>query len=257
MPLIRNYKIPQWGDVRVGTLEVNINTVAQIKSDVLQQAQATTEQHIEHLKASILENGYNGAHPIILNEDYRTVDGYGRLKVICLIVERDTSMRFIVPFIVGVAMGKDFNGASRGVMKKDLERIFSGFEKHRGFQRGTAERAREQAEEAAEFLEIRKYGTHTRVKSMTTEQQLKGRIQKYEKKYRAAFNAVCQIANELGYHPESIKFSHWLALFCRFNVTDTTKHIARSFVIENNGSTENQRAKIFQEMSTKAELGAI
>jgi len=257
MSIFTEYQIPQWNGVNAGTLKVNINTIEQIKTNVLQQAQATTEQHIAYLEASILESGYNGAYPIILNEEYRTADGYGRLKAICSIVERDPSMSFIVPFILGDAMGKGFNGSTRGVMDKDLERIFSGFEKCRGFYRGKTDRAREQAEEAAEFLAIRKYGTHSLVKTKTTEQQLKASIQKNEVIYRKAFIAVCQIANELGYNPEAIKFSHWLALFCRFDVTEITLHIARSNVIENNGSTESQRAQIFHEMADKAELGGL
>ncbi|MFA0037085.1 hypothetical protein [Vibrio sp. 10N.261.52.A1] len=250
---------PIWGGIEIGTIVLNTDSLETVQS-MRQQSQAVEDEYIEYLENSIISEGYNGAFPIVLNQNFQTVDGYSRLTASCNIVSRDATKEFRIPFIVGAAAdvnGKAFNGATRGVMTNDLKRIFEGFPRKHGFQRGSVGRAVEQAQEATMFLFVREYGSQYNVETKVTQQQINSHIQKNGDLYREAFDAICHLANDIGYAPYDLKFAHWLALFVRHGINKRTVHVARGWPIENAGSHRHDRLAKFEELSAQATKGEL
>lgn len=227
-----------------GVLCINSNTFKQA-NNVLSQSMPCDDAHIEEIKRSILSNGYNSAFPIVLNSNMKTLDGYTRMKASLELVDENLVKQVLIPYYTANELGEVFNSASRGASAKDIEYMFS-ISRAGGLLTGKSDRAAEQAIEASQMLDVAKLDDNfEKAFAASKVQSHTSKIVREREAFVQSFKAVCEVATALDMNPNTIKWAHWMALFCRYGVNSVTKAIARKNLIANKGTTQKQRYSVF------------
>lgn len=240
-----------------GVICINKETLDQA-SLMATQNMDCDEAHLLALEQSILEHGYNPSFPITLNEIMRTIDGYSRMMACIRIVRRGDMEEIYIPFYTADGEQADYNGSTRGVSAVDIQYLFR-IPRHGGLLTGSAKRGAEQAIEASQMLDVSKLdGDFDKAFDSTRVQRHTSKIVREQETFARGYRAVCELATDLDLNPDHIKWAHWLALFCRHGVNNSTKSVARRYVIENKGTTQATRHETFKKASVAAvELGSL
>lgn len=244
-------------ELSFGVMDVTKNTIQSAKNS-LQQSSPVDEIHFASIKKSIIEEGFNAAYPVCLDyKTMRTLDGFTRISACIDIVNEGYSEIVRVPFYTAQKAPMAFNSASRGTSAEDLARFFK-ISRSGGLLTGSAKRAAEQSIEASQMLDVLKLGCSAKAFQAGKEQRHTSKIVREIESFIAAFEAVCDIATALDVNPDKLKWAHWAALFCRYGVNNTTKGIASNNMIQNTGTTQAARYKVFEKCAKEAfELGGL
>lgn len=228
------------------------------------QTMPSDEIHSNSVKQSILSNGYSQSFPIVFDSNMKTLDGFTRLTASIELVEDGLVDEIAIPFYTAnnISDGCAFNSASRGASPEDIAYLFK-LPKKRGVFTGTSLRAAEQCVEASQMLDVAKMpekgdaAYYNAFKSCRIQRHT-SKIVREKETFINAYEATCEICNELGLKPDSIKFAHWIAMFCRYGVSSTTKAIARKHPMVIKGSTQKARYELFVKCSKEARrLGGL
>ena len=232
-------------DMSFGILCINKKTL-KLSRGVESQNMPSDEIYIKSLENSILENGYNPSYPIVLNKELKTVDGFSRLSAANNIIESGQATQILIPFYTGTEEGGAYNSSTRGTSPTDIEYLFR-VARSSGLFTGKSKRAAEQSIEASQMLDMSKLDCDfTKAFAAHNIQRHTSKIVREREAFVNGYTAVCEVCTKLGISPDEVKWAHWLAMFCRAGVSNATKAIAKSTVIENTGTTQLVRYKAFE-----------
>jgi len=239
-----------------GVFKVNKLTIDKA-CRALQNTVPQDQSVIKDLERSILTNGYNCSFPIVVNNEFKTLDGFSRLSACINLIKKGSVDEILIPFYTSKSSGEEFNCGSRGTSAEEINYLFK-IPRHNGLITGTAKRASEQAIEASQMLDMAKLDFNFD-KSFRSDrvQRHTSKIVRDSEVFTDGYKAVCEVATSLDMNPESIKWAHWLAMFCRRGITATTKAIARQNVIEIRGTTQRQRYDFFVKCVNECDKGGL
>ena len=152
---------------------------------------------------------------------------------------------------------REFNCGSRGTSAEEINYLFK-IPRHNGLMTGSAKRAAEQAIEASQMLDMSKLDFNfDKAFRSDRVQRHTSKIVRDSEAFIDGYKAVCEVATSIDMNPDTIKWAHWLAMFCRRGVTATTKAIARQNIIEIRGTTQKQRYDAFVKCINECDKGGL
>ena len=242
--------------ITFGVLKVNNLTINKA-CRALQNTVPTDPSVIKDLERSILTNGYNCSFPIVVNNEFKTVDGFSRLSACINLIKKKAVDELLTPFYTSVLSGEEFNCGSRGTSAEEINYLFK-IPRHNGLMTGSSKRASEQAIEASQMLDMSKldYNFDKAFRSDRVQRHT-SKIVRDSEVFTDAYKAVCEVSTVLEINPDSIKWAHWLAMFCRRGISATTKAIAKQNVIEIRGTTQKQRYDSFVKCIQECDKGGL
>lgn len=229
-------------DFSAGTLLVNKNTLNAFDS-MIQQSRANSDIGVNSIANNLEEAGYQLSKPIVLDYKFKIVDGTTRAKAIIKLIKKGYISEIRLPYIQADALATDFNN-TRGLTDDDLIFIFER-RKSGGLSSGVTLRAVQQARESSQFLDVKELKTHKAMEP-SKDQFHRAKIERHAEQFSEAFDGVLAVLD--GDSPDTVKFSHWLALFARYGVSASTKNVAKRHIMTNKGSTQRDRVEAFLEM---------
>ncbi len=246
-----------------GVMVINKDTASKALA-YCQQTMPSDEIHSTSVKQSILSNGYNQSFPIVFDGNMKTLDGYTRLNASIELVSEGLVSEIAIPFYTASESsdGCSFNSASRGASPEDIAYLFK-LPKKKGVFTGQSIRAAEQCIEASQMLDVAKMpekgeAAYYNAFKSSRIQRHTSKIVREKETFINSYEATCDTCNELGLKPDSVKFAHWVALFCRYGVNSTTKAIARKHPMMIRGSTQKARYELFVKCAVEArKLGGL
>lgn len=239
-----------------GVLKINKKTLNEV-SKVLQNTVPQDDSVIKDLERSIITNGYNCSFPIVINNDFKTIDGFSRLSACINLIKKDALNEIILPFYTSNGNGEEFNCGSRGTSAEEINYLFK-IPRHNGLMTGSSKRASEQAIEASQMLDMSKLDFNFE-KAFRSDrvQRHTSKIVRDAEAFTDGYKAVCEVATSINLSPDSIKWAHWLAMFCRRGVSATTKAIAKQNIVEIKGTTQRQRYDAFLKCINECDKGGL
>lgn len=251
------YQSANIDSMRFGVIEVSLPNIHLARA-MSQQSMPVDDIHFQSVKKSIIEDGFNSAYPLCLHsKTMKTLDGFTRLTASIEAVGEGYFDSIMIPFYTSTSSPESFNSASRGTSAEDIARFFK-ISRVGGLLTGSSKRAAEQSIEASQMLDVAKLGCLTKAFQSGKEQRHTSKIVRESDVFAAGFSAVCDVATSINKNPDKLKWAHWMALFCRYGVNNTTKGVAANCIIENTGSTQEHRYRMFEKCSEEAfKLGGL
>lgn len=234
-----------------GILTINCDTVQELKSRIY-QAREPNQGQVTAVSRSIEENGYDFGKPIIFNCEGIVVDGASRCRALCKLIESSSLQELKVPFIQAETL-PDSHNDTRGLAPYDLQVLFKRT-KVSGTKYGMAGRAVDQAIEASKILDVETFGFVKAFDPQRTQIHL-AKIDGNTADFSQAFDTCIELLN--GDCPDQFKFSHWIALFTRYGISNAAKNIARKYPVHNRGTEQKDRSDLFHVMEKEMKAKRI